>query len=71
MDMLKANGFKGEHVPIIDVGHLPSCDIDGLLKYACGWSLNHPVREGVVFKRIDGQFSFKVINNKFLLSEKS
>lgn len=70
MDMLKENGFKGEHVPIIDVGHLPSGDIDGLLKYADGPSLNHPVREGVVFKRIDGQFSFKVINNKFLLSEK-
>ena len=70
MDMLKANGFKGEHVPIIDVGHLPACDIDGLLNYADGKSLNHTVREGVVFKSIDGGFSFKVINNKFLLSEK-
>jgi hypothetical protein len=33
-------------------------------------SLYHPIAEGLVFKATDGTFSFKVINNKFLLKEK-
>jgi hypothetical protein len=44
--------------------------IDDLLAFAEGPSLNHPTREGVVFKRIDGTFSFKAISNKFLLKQK-
>ena len=43
---------------------------EDLLKLADRGSLNHRVAEGLVFKRIDGQFSFKVINNRFLLNEK-
>jgi hypothetical protein len=34
---------------------------------ADGPSLNAKMREGIVFKSSDGQFSFKVINNKWLL----
>ncbi len=44
--------------------------IDQLLQFAEGQSLSHTVREGLVFKRVDGKFSFKVISNRFLLSEK-
>ena len=33
-------------------------------------SLNHKIAEGVVFKRLDGKFSFKCISNKFLLKER-
>lgn len=43
--------------------------MDGLLAVATGKSINNPVREGVVFKSIDGRFSFKVISNQFLLKE--
>lgn len=44
--------------------------LESLLTFAEGPSLNHPTREGVVFKARDGSFSFKVISNKFLLKEK-
>lgn len=62
------------HVPVlhecaklsdIGVGSIESC-----LRFAEGPSMNNPVREGVVFKRVDGKFSFKAINNVFLLGEK-
>lgn len=42
-------------------------NIQDLLAFAEGPSLNHLIREGVVFKSMDGQFSFKAISNKFLL----
>lgn len=45
-------------------------DVFDLLKFAEGKSINHPVREGLVFKRIDGKFSFKAISNEFLVKEK-
>jgi RNA ligase (TIGR02306 family) len=42
--------------------------VDEILAYAEGPSLNPDVtREGIVFKRVDGKFSFKSISNKFLL----
>lgn len=41
-----------------------------LLAMADRPSMVHPVAEGLVFKREDGQFSFKVINNNYLLNEK-
>lgn len=43
--------------------------VDDFLKYADRPSLNHKIAEGVVFKRFDGNSSFKVINQKFLLAE--
>lgn len=47
------------------------CDsIAAALSLAEGPSMNHPVREGLVFKRTDGDFSFKAISNTFLLGEK-
>lgn len=49
---------------------LPTDNIDELLKMAEGKSINAKVREGIVFKRVDGKFSFKIINNEFLLRDK-
>ena len=60
-----------KHCPILDEAvPLISSDIDELLKAAEVKSLNNPVAEGIVYKRVDGKFSFKTISNKFLLGEK-
>lgn len=77
MDTLYAAGLKKamvDQAPIIAYtanlyDTLGISKMDQLLTFADGKSLNHAVREGLVFKRIDGGFSFKVINNKFLLKE--
>jgi RNA ligase (TIGR02306 family) len=65
---------KVQHVPILFKGaslsELGLTSVEQLLKFAEGPSLNHPVREGLVFKRLDGKFSFKAISNLFLLKEK-
>jgi len=62
------------HVPVIAYeaelcDTLGIIDVDGLLFLADGPSINHAIREGIVFKRLDGKFSFKAISNKFLLKE--
>lgn len=45
--------------------------IQQLLDYADGPSaFGGKFREGIVFKRMDGKFSFKAISNKYLLKEK-
>ena len=69
-------GFR--HVPVMNfpVSLNPFMDnedpIQVFLDTAKGRSINHEVREGVVFKAVgDGpRHSFKVINNDFLLAEK-
>ena len=63
-----------QHVPILEsririFEQYP--DVNSLLSYAHGPSLNAFVREGVVFKSWDARpISFKVINNRYLLAEK-
>ena len=63
-----------EHVPVIYHGSRLSRmgvkSVDVALSWAEGESLSNPVREGIVFKREDGGFSFKAISNAFLLGEK-
>lgn len=64
-----------QHVPIIAhsanlLDTLGITNVEQLLKFAEGPSLHHAVREGLVFKRIDGGFSFKAISNLFLAKEK-
>jgi RNA ligase (TIGR02306 family) len=64
-----------EHIPIIAYtaklyDTLGIQNVSELLKFAEGPSINHPVREGLVFKRIDGKYSFKSISNAYLLKEK-
>jgi RNA ligase (TIGR02306 family) len=74
-DRLKAMGAKIEHVPI--VAYTANLDdtlgittMDALLRFAEGKSIKHPVREGLVYKRVDGKFTFKTISNKYLEKEK-
>jgi RNA ligase (TIGR02306 family) len=71
MMWLTTEGYKGEHVPIISsCMKLPANTVDGLLEFAEGPSIKHLIREGLVYKRVDGKFSFKCISNQFLLKEK-
>lgn len=60
-----------EHVPIlyqsVTLRQLELDTIDKILKYAEGASLYVEDREGIVFKSIDGSFSFKAISNSYLL----
>lgn len=72
---LHVNMDMVQHVPVLAYSpHLYDSlgikDVDGLLRFAEGKSINHPIREGVVFKRLDGKFSFKAISNTFLAKEK-
>jgi RNA ligase (TIGR02306 family) len=58
------------HVPVLK--HLfriiKDTTLSSLLELAdCTPSISNPVSEGLVFKRIDGKYSFKVISNKWLL----
>jgi RNA ligase (TIGR02306 family) len=63
-----------QHVPVMSMGvtlaELGISNIGELLAFAEGPSLVHLIREGLVFKRVDGGFSFKTISNAFLLKEK-
>jgi RNA ligase (TIGR02306 family) len=71
VSQLEDLGFTGDHCPILaDATCLESKSIDDLLLAAEGKSLNHAVREGLVYKRLDGKFSFKTIANNFLLKER-
>ena len=70
----KANAINKQdlinHVPVLYIGKLSDVgiiDVQSALKYAEGPSLNNPIREGIVFKRLDGAFSWKAISNLFLL----
>lgn len=62
------------HVPVLHAGctlrEFGISSIGDALYQAEGPSMNNKVREGLVFKRTDGAFSFKAISNTFLLGEK-
>lgn len=65
---MQEKGCKIKHVPALDVDSLlPAGNVNDLLVYADGPSINHKIREGLVYKSMDGKFSFKTISNKFLL----
>lgn len=80
VDPLTRHAIVGEmelaHVPILAYtaslhDTLGITDIEGLLKFAEGKStLTDVEREGVVFKEVNGGFTFKAISNKYLLGEK-
>lgn len=63
-----------QHVPVLSMGvtlaELGISNTKELLAFAEGPSFAHAIREGLVFKRADGGFSFKAISNAFLLKEK-
>jgi RNA ligase (TIGR02306 family) len=64
-------GFDALHVPFVEqfIG-LPANNMVDLLAHADGESLSNKVREGLVYKSYDSDFTFKTISNKFLLGEK-
>ena len=74
--MVADMGLK--HVPVIEESAtlydtLKITDIPQLLDYADGKSVvgfTSHLREGVVFKEVQGGFTFKAISNKYLLGEK-
>lgn len=72
--MVENMGLK--HVPILAhqaelYDTLGISDIPQLLQFAEGKSkLADTEREGIVFKEVNGGFTFKVISNKYLLGEK-
>lgn len=63
-----------QHVPIlhnnVSLEELGIANVDQLLQFAEGASIKHPIREGLVFKSMDGQFTFKAISNQYLLKQK-
>lgn len=61
--------LKVKHVPVLGVQTIDSTSIDALLLAAEGKSALNPKaeREGIVFKCLDQDLSFKAISNKFLL----
>lgn len=60
-----------QHVPVlhesVTLRELGLSSVDDILAFAEGESLYVRDREGVVFKAVDGSFSFKAISNAFLL----
>lgn len=64
--------YSLSHVPVLHEGDsINGRTLEEMLNDAdLTPSLNHPIAEGLVFKRIDGGDSFKVISNKFLMKEK-
>jgi RNA ligase (TIGR02306 family) len=74
LDQLKMLGADVEHVPVLD----PRFDvtktfytIDDIVNFADGPSLNPKIkREGVVFKSLTSDFTFKAISNSYLLKHK-
>jgi RNA ligase (TIGR02306 family) len=63
-------GAKLQQVPFLELLPLSRFggSMEAILAYAEGPSLNpQTAREGVVFKRLDGSFSFKAISNTYLL----
>ena len=75
-EVAKRNEIKVaiEHVPVVHphctLEELGITNMDELLKFAEGPSLNHKVREGLVFKALDGRHQFKIISNLHLEQEK-
>jgi RNA ligase (TIGR02306 family) len=77
-EFLKETGLtRIKHVPTYEPIKLFSVfnTLNEILEFAEGPSLNHPIREGLVFESVDeleqgGIISFKAISNKFLLKEK-
>jgi RNA ligase (TIGR02306 family) len=71
IDFLQKNDFKINHVPVLD-NLILNHSVEDLLALADGTSLNPTQkREGLVFKRLDGKFSFKAISNWYLEKHKN
>lgn len=73
MNIITASAPQIEHVPVVYEEFTlteDNCDVETLLKMAELPSINHKIAEGLVWKNLrNGDKSFKVISNKFLLKE--
>lgn len=74
-EVIKKAGVAIEHVPVlhkdVKISDLGITDFRALMDYAEGPSINHPIREGLVYKsNLDPRISFKTISEQFLLKEK-
>lgn len=75
LSQLRAAGLPDiiSHVPVLHVSstleELGITNLKDLLNFADRPSISNPIAEGVVFKSIDSDFTFKVISNKYLLKE--
>ncbi len=59
-----------KQVPVLEsTTFLVDTTVESILATADGPSINQPKREGVVYKRDDGKFSFKAISNSYLMAE--
>ena len=55
-------------VPVVDESYILPDTVDELLKYATGASvIDGKMREGIVFRSLDGKKSFKAVSNEYLL----
>ena len=55
-------------VPIIDANYIMPDTVDEVLNYADGESaIDGGMREGIVFRDMNGDLSFKAVSNPFLL----
>ena len=77
METLYRNGVSPDlvkHTPVrhynVTLAELRITNVKEMLAAAEHESLVHPVAEGDVYKRMDGGFSFKAINNVYLAKEK-
>jgi hypothetical protein len=70
-DFCAKHGYN--HAPVIhedvSLSEIGLVTLEAALGYSDRPSMNHKIAEGLVYKRLDGSDSFKVINNKFLLRE--
>lgn len=67
---LLVEALELKHVPVISKCS-STLEVEDLLKEAEGKSaLYNTEREGIVYKQLNGGFTFKAISNKYLLSEK-
>jgi hypothetical protein len=60
-----------KHVPVLNENKLLH-DVEAILSWADGASNIGvgPLREGIVFKQVDGGMTFKAISNRYLMSER-
>lgn len=74
LDNLRFLGADAEHVPILDARldvTRTFYTVDDIVNFAEGPSLNPQIqREGVVFKSLTSDFTFKAISNSYLLKHK-
>lgn len=63
-------GSSVKTVPILGAWYPFALSLEELINKSDIKSLNHPVAEGIVYRSITDDVTFKVINNKFLLQEK-